>query len=68
MIGVIAYFFFYGILSLVFQGNIDHLFAPTFKIELLYVIIFFSLAQVYAIERMYKYFMEKFNSWIKNKQ
>ena len=68
MIGVINYFFFYGLLSLVFQGNIDHLFAPTFKIQLLYVIIFFCLAQTYAVERMYKYFIEKFNVWVDKKR
>lgn len=55
MAGVVAYFLFYGILSLVFQGNIDHLFLPTFQIKLLYVGIFFCLASTYAIERIYKY-------------
>lgn len=42
--GVLAYFLFYGLLSFVFSGNIDHLFVPTFKINLLYVSIFFCLA------------------------
>ena len=67
MAGVVAYFFFYGILSFVFQGNIDHLFVPTFKIELLYLIIFFCLAQTYAIERMYKYIQEKVDAWMESK-
>ena len=59
--GVVAYFFFYSILSFVFKGQIDHLFVPSFQISLVWVAIFFCIAQTYAIEKMYKYLYQKFS-------
>lgn len=54
--GVIAYFFFYSILSFVFKGEIDHLFVPSFKIKILWVSIVFCLVQTYVIESIFKFF------------
>lgn len=52
--GVVAYFFFYSILSLIFKGHINHLFGPSFSIPLLWIIILFCLMQTYVVEKVYK--------------
>ena len=52
--GVVAYFFFYSVLSLVFTNHINHLFGPSFAIPLLWVIIIFCILQTYVVERVYK--------------
>lgn len=61
--GVVAYFLFYGLASKFLSGQVDHLFIPTFKIQLLYVCIFFCLAQTYVIDVIYGYFMGKYTKF-----
>ena len=62
--GVAAYFLFYGVESIIFGGHINHLFVPSFKIKLLYVIILFNLGQVYVIERLYKSIQGLISDWL----
>lgn len=43
-LGVIAYFFFYGLASLVFKGYINHLFKPTWEMPITYYACIFCVA------------------------
>lgn len=65
LLGVAGYFFFFGILSVIFKGDIGHLFLPTFNSILTWICIFFCLAQTYVIEKMYKIVEEKTIIWWK---
>jgi len=52
-LGVIAYFLFYGLAALVFKGEINHLFEPTWTMPITYVVTFFCVIQVYLFEKAY---------------
>ena len=52
-LGPISYFFFYWLLNLIFIGDIKSSFIPNFSINLVYIVIFFCLATVYVIEKVF---------------
>jgi len=55
-LGVIAYFLFYGLAALVFKGEINHLFEPTWAMPMTYVVTFFCVIQVFIFEKAYNNF------------
>lgn len=48
-----SYFFFFWLFSISFKNEIDHLFMPTFKMRICYIIIIFIVSAVYLAELAY---------------
>lgn len=55
-LGVIAYFLFYGLASIVFKAEIKRLFVPTWTMPSAYIATFFCVAQVLIFEKAFKIF------------
>ena len=66
--GPLAYFLIYALLSSIFTNMISHLFAPTFQIRLVYLVILFNLGHTYAIEKIYKQLTEKVGGWWEDRE
>lgn len=66
--GPVMYFLLYFLMSLVFVSGICQIFVPSFKMILIWIVVYFCVAQTFVVEYMYNYIYNKYSSYAQRKR